>query len=158
MIFENEIKCFTFYLSPTLCFLKQELLPVLASNLSVRSQSHRAAALKVLCSFQQPALPSPGSGQAAERSDILLRLAQIESQAWPKTPAHCSIRKSFCLFPLLSIVCTVIEPVERCCCVALSIVLSTSAGHLGLMTGCSFPSAVPVPSDVATLCSGKSKR
>ncbi|BDA46528.1 probable small subunit processome component 20 homolog [Coccomyxa sp. Obi] len=61
-----------------------ELLPLLASNLSVRSQSHRAAALKVLCSFQQPALPSPGSGQAAdnsrERSDILPRLAQIESQ------------------------------------------------------------------------------
>ncbi len=72
-------------------FSKQELLPLLAPNLSVRSQSHRAAALKVLCSFQQPALSSPGSGQAAEsqeRSDILPRLAQIESQAclWLRPP------------------------------------------------------------------------
>lgn len=64
-------------------FCVQELLPLLAPNLSARSQSHRAAALKVLSSFQQPALTSAGSGQAAsaqERSDIFPRWAQIESQ------------------------------------------------------------------------------
>lgn len=62
----------------------QELLPLLEHNLSARAQPQRAAALKVLSGFQQPALPAAGSEQALaaarEPSDIFPRWAHIESQ------------------------------------------------------------------------------